>query len=72
MSGESFIRTWFCSKTGESSERRCKHKLCASDPVRGLPDDFLIAIATTASSRAVALQAEVLLRKRHPSKMRVR
>lgn len=36
-----------------------------------IPDDFLIDIATTCSDRGIALQSEIILRKRYPSKKRI-
>ena len=48
-----------------------KKKDYSRDP-RFTPDDVLIDIATTCSSRQVALSAEVELRRRHPSRKAAR
>lgn len=62
---------YWCKVSVSYNEKPCEHVDCMIDPAVRVSDDTLYAIATTCSSQEMRLHAEMTLRKRYPSKVKL-
>lgn len=70
--GSSGQMTFWCWKKREDLEEQCGHLRCKNDPLARCSYDYLMNVAATCTNSDLARHAEMTLRKRYPSKIKIR
>lgn len=72
MNQRQWKNEYFCKISRQMESPQCQHASCQADPLVRCSDDDLIDWAISCSDRGMRLNAEIALRKRHPSRVKVK